>query len=89
MAGNQPEETRVFARLPGLDVAVVHRGAQGEAGEQMMVALRAVPSTVPPWPLLVAATPLLFWAQMAQATWATWLTCLAVATTPPGVTRDG
>ena len=27
MASGEPDETRAYARLPGLDVAVLHRGA--------------------------------------------------------------
>ena len=31
MASGEPDETRAYARLPGLDVAVLHRGAHGNA----------------------------------------------------------
>ena len=31
MASGDPDETRAYARLPGLDVAVLHRGAHGNA----------------------------------------------------------
>ena len=29
MASGDPEETRAYARLPGLDTAVLHRGEHG------------------------------------------------------------
>ncbi len=29
MASGDPDETRAYARLPGLDVAVLHRGEHG------------------------------------------------------------
>ncbi len=29
MASGDPDETRTFARLPGLDIAVLHRGVHG------------------------------------------------------------
>ena len=29
MASGDPDETRAYARRPGLDVAVLHRGAHG------------------------------------------------------------
>ena len=45
MTHADPEETRAYARLPGLDIAVLHRrGVQGGDGEQVVVALRAVPA---------------------------------------------
>ena len=29
MASGDPDETRAYARLPGLDIAVLHRGEHG------------------------------------------------------------
>jgi hypothetical protein len=88
MAHCHPEETRAYARLPGLDIAVLHRGAHGGSGEQVMIALRAVPSFAalghPAWG---AADPLVLWMRLGQAMWASWLGCLAAATTPPWIGR--
>src|SRR5690349_21504237 len=53
------DEAKVVARLPGLDIAVVHRGARS-GGEEVMVALRAVSPFRAPG-RLGAANPLLFW----------------------------
>ncbi len=79
-----PEETRAYARLPGLDIAVLHRrGAQGGDGEQVVVALQAVPSFAALGRPLGAADPLLLWMRLTQAVWASWLGCLAVASAPP------
>ena len=87
MGSRDPDETRAFARLPCLDIAVVHRGAWGEDGEQIMVALRAVPSFGALGRPLGAADPFLLWMRLAQAAWTSWLGCLAAASTPPWIAR--
>ena len=87
MASGDPDETRAYARLPGLDIAVLHRGARGMDGEQVVVALRAVPSFAALGRPLGAADPLLLWMGLAQAAWASWVGCLAAASTPPWIAR--
>ena len=90
MARGDPDETRAYARLPGLDVAVLHRAAHGGEGEQVMVALRAAPSSpfgVLGRPAAGAADPLLLWVGLTQAMWAAWFNCLAAAARPPWLTR--
>ncbi len=84
MASGDPDETRAYARLPGLDIAVLHRGALGMDGAQVVVALRAVPSFRALGRPIGAADPLLLWMGLAQASW---LGCLAAATTPPWIAR--
>ena len=80
------DETRVFARLPNLDIAFLHRaGGEGE-GEQFILALRAVPSPVARRDL-IEANPVLFWMRLSQAFWGTWLGCLSAVATPPWLTR--
>jgi hypothetical protein len=86
MASGDPDETRAFARLPGLDIAVLHRSVHG-GGEEMVVALRTAPSFRALGRPLGAADPLLLWMGLAQAAWASWLGCLAAATTPPWIAR--
>lgn len=83
MASGDPGETRAYARLPGLDIAVLHRGAHGDDGEQVMIALRAAPSFAALGHPFGAAHPFLLWAHLAQAAWASWLNCLAAASVPP------
>ena len=86
MASADPEETRAYARLPGLDIAVLHRGARG-GGEEVVVALRTVPSSAAFGRPLGAADPLLLWMGFARMAWASWLACFAAASTPPWIAR--
>ena len=87
MASGDPDETRAYARLPGLDIAVLHRGARGMDGEQVVVALRATPPFTALGRPIAAADPLLLWLGLAQVAWASWLGCLAAASTPPWIGR--
>ena len=86
MASGDPDETRAYARLPGLDIAVLHRGVHG-GGEEVVVAFRTAPSCAAPSRPLGAADPLLLWMGLAQMAWASWLGCLAAASTPPWIAR--
>jgi hypothetical protein len=63
------DETRTVARLPGLDIAILHRGAHSDGGEEVMLALRVVSPLRGPGHLGQAAHPLLFWTALAQAAW--------------------
>ncbi len=81
-------ETRAFARLPGLDIAIVHCAASGNRGEQVMIALRAMPYPEALEQLTEAADPLLFWSRLTHAMWASWLGCLATIATPPWIIRS-
>jgi hypothetical protein len=88
MASGDQNETRAFARLPNLDVAIIHRGAREGEGEQVMIALRAVPSFESLGRLMEAADPLLFWMRLTQAAWTSWLGCLTAAATPPWIRKS-
>lgn len=80
MASGQPEETRAYARLPGLDIAVLHRGpgCAGE-GEQVTIAMRTAPSFAALGRPVSAVDPFLLWMGLAQAAWTSWLGCVAAA----------
>ena len=88
MGSRDPDETRAFARLPGLDIAVLHRAARGGDGEQVVVAVRTAPAFGALGRPVEVADPLLLWMGLAQAMWASWLGCLAAASAPPWITRD-
>jgi hypothetical protein len=63
---------RATARLPGLDIEIVHRRAvEGEA-EEISIKLRAVPSFEAFGRMLEAANPFAFWARSAQIAWLQW-----------------
>lgn len=70
------EETRAIARLPGLDIEIVHRAPQGEAGEAIGILFRAMPSFDALNQSMYAINPLLAWAEMTaeltQAAWSAW-----------------
>ncbi|TPV97499.1 MAG: hypothetical protein USCAAHI_03057 [Beijerinckiaceae bacterium] len=64
------EETRAFARLPNLDIEIVHgRSADGNA-EHISISLQAVPSFAAFGNFLEATNPFLFWMRFAQTAWA-------------------
>lgn len=84
MAIGNPEETRAFARLPGLDVAVLHRAARG-GGEEVVVAVRTAPSFAAIGRPAGFADPFLLWMGLAQAAWVSWLACFAAAGAPPWI----
>lgn len=64
---------RASARLPALDVEIVHHAATPEAGEQILIHLRADPSFAAFANALEGANPFLFWAAAARMAWLPWL----------------
>ena len=71
--------TRATARLPGLDIEIMHRRAVKGHAEQISINLRAVPSFEAFGRALEAANPFAFWAQAAQLAWLPWLETLSLA----------
>jgi hypothetical protein len=91
------DETRAVARLPRLEVEIVHRRLAEADAEELAVRLRATPSfdafgrhleaQAPFWPWL-ALGPFLLWQRLLQEAWRPWLE--ARPTTAAGrVARDG
>ena len=70
------------ARLPGLDIEVVHRRSPGE--EEISINLRAVPSFEAFGRFLEAANPFVFW---AEATRLAWLEAAHAVTLPSSAAR--
>ena len=76
------DETRATARLPHLEIEIVHRRLPEEQAEQLAISLRASPSfdalarsfdaqaLLWPW---YAAHPLVVWQRLLQAAWQPWL----------------
>ena len=70
---NQAGTTRATARLPGLDIEIMHRRAVDGDAEQISINLRAAPSFEAFGRALELANPLAFLAQAAQLAWLPWL----------------
>jgi len=91
------DETRAVARLPHLDIEIVHRRLEGQQAEQLAISLRATPSfdalrrhlgaQAPFWPWL-ALNRFLVWQRMLQQAWRPWLEALP-AEPRDAVTSDG
>ena len=67
------DTTRATARLPGLEVEIVHRRSPAANVEQISINLQAVPSFEVFGQFLQTANPFAFWAQAAQMAWFPWL----------------
>lgn len=66
-------ESRATARLPRLDIEILHsRSAHGNS-ESLSISLQAMPSFEAFGRYLAATNPFLFWMRAAQTAWAPWL----------------
>jgi hypothetical protein len=81
----EPDTTRAIARLPGLDIEIMHRRAVEGDAEQISINLRAAPSFEAFRRALEAANPLAFWAEGAQLAWLSWLEAMRALTLPWGL----
>jgi hypothetical protein len=77
------EETRATARLPNLDIEIIHGRSADGAAEYLSLSLRAMPSFEAFGRAMEAANPFLFWMRLAQTAWAPWLGA-SPASLPPG-----
>jgi hypothetical protein len=67
------DETKATARLPNLDIEIVHgRSSAGDA-ERLTISLQAAPTFEAFGRLLEATNPFLFWMRFAQTAWTPWL----------------
>jgi len=67
------DTTRATARLPGLDIEIVHRRSPNADFEQVSINLLAAPSFEAFGRFLETANPLVFWVKAAQMAWLPWL----------------
>jgi hypothetical protein len=83
----QPEidATRATARLPGLDIEIVHRRSPGGDAEQISINLLAAPSFEAFGRFVENANLFALWAQAVQMAWLPWRSA-AQAMLPPGLT---
>jgi hypothetical protein len=68
------EETRATARLPHVDIDIVHR--RSTDAEMLTITLQAMPSFRAFEQFLEAANPFQFWMRAAELAWQPWLTLL-------------
>src|SRR5215204_4871001 len=66
------DETRATARLPNVDIEILHRRPWEGNEEQLVVMLRAVPSFEAVGRWLEASNLLLVWTRMMEAAWSPW-----------------
>jgi hypothetical protein len=91
---HEDDATRATARLPGLEVEIVHRRLPGGDAEHISINLQAMPSFEAFSRFFETANPFAFWAQAAQIAWFPWLEAARtvmlpwnVAPTPPKLGR--
>jgi hypothetical protein len=65
------DTTRATARLPGLEIEVVHR-RPSDAVELLSINLQATPPFDAFGQYLEAANPFVFWSRLAAAAWQPW-----------------
>jgi hypothetical protein len=65
--------TRTTARLPGLDIEIIHRRSPNDEAEQISINLQAMPSFEAFDRFLETAGPFALWAQAVQLAWLPWL----------------
>jgi hypothetical protein len=63
------DETWATARLPHVDVNILHRRAWEGGAEQLLVTVRAVPSTEVFRRVLEISNPFVVWTRMMEAAW--------------------
>jgi hypothetical protein len=67
----EDDSTRATARLPGLEIEVVHRRAPD--AERISVHLQAMPSFEAFGRFVGSTNPFAFWAEAVQLAWLPWL----------------
>ena len=67
------DTTRATARLPGLEIEIIHRRSPGAEVEYLSINLQAVPSFEAFGRVLETTNPFALWAQAAQLALFPWL----------------
>ena len=79
---HEDHTTRATARLPALEIEIVHRRSPAGDAEQISINLQAMPSFEAFGRFLETANPFAFWAQAARLAWLPWLEAARLATLP-------
>jgi hypothetical protein len=89
VSGQSTEDntTLATARLPGLDIEIIHRRSLNDEAEQVSINLQAMPSFEAFGRFLETANPFALWAQAVQMAWLPWLNAARFVTLPsPNIT---
>ena len=88
--------TRATARLPGLDIEIIHRRSLNDEAEQISINLQAMPSFEAFGRFLETANPFALWAQAVLLAWLPWLSVArsvslprSIAPAPPKLNSNG
>ena len=77
------DETWATARLPSVDVNILHRRPWEGGAEQLLVTVQAVSPAEAFSRWLEMSNPLVVWTRVMQAAWAPWMGALAGSSKPP------
>jgi len=80
--------TKAIARLPGLDIEIVHRRLRERDAEQISINLTATPSFEAFGASLEAPNPFVLWAEAMRPAWAPWLQAASAVMQPPSAPRS-
>ena len=78
----QNDIERTTARLPNIDIEIVHRRAPQDDSEQLLVNIQAVPSFEAFGRFLEAANPFAFWVQASRLALMSWVDVARLAMLP-------
>jgi hypothetical protein len=67
------EATKATARLPGLDIEIIHRQSPNSEWEQLSIDLRATPSFEMLGRSFAVADPFTLWMQAVSLAWMPWM----------------
>jgi hypothetical protein len=76
-------EAKATARLPRLDIEILHRRSPSGDAEQISIVLQAAPSFEAFGQFIQATNPFAFWARVAWLAWSPWLEATRVAVQSP------
>jgi hypothetical protein len=74
--------TRATARLPGLNIEIVHRQSPSGDAEEISIHLQAMPSFEAFGRFLEDANPFACWVQASRLAWLPWLEAARIALLP-------
>ena len=87
MQSSDLDETRASARLPHLDIDIVHRRSPEGDAEQILISLQAMPSLEAFGQFLETGNPFAFWTRLAETAWEQWLQAMQAWSSLPGMAR--